>query len=464
MVGNRDRWTRISALSLALLFVTFGVVTVIRSAFQDVRKTDLTVYLRAGWAVRTGENLYSVTDEHGWHYHYPPLLASLLVPVAQPPANVDAKPLVPFATVVVIWYLLGIACIIASVKLMAGTVGPTAVHRDGKYRRWLLYIPLWVLAPALFSSLSRGQVNELVLLLLVGMIVAASGGSRLAAGMWLAGATCIKLFPAYLLIYPLWKRDYRWLGGTAIGLVLGLLIVPSAIIGPARTMSLYGDWGRHFLQPVLGESDDTARNRELLGATATDNQSIQGVLHNVSNLDRATRPKTAAIGTKIGHWLIGGLMTLVTLFIAQRSQLKEPYREALTLSGLIVPMMLISPVCHLHYFVLLLPVIMTVIACHLNFGQRVRPALKGVLVLVFFTGLLPRIPGLEYSRDIGLASLGALVLWIAALIELSGEAVMKIRLPGIDRARRMWGRRKMVIVHEAGERPRMIEQQKRRAS
>lgn len=458
---HRDRWTRISAISLVALFVAFGVVTVIRSAFQEVRKTDLTVYLRAAWAVRTGEDLYSVTDEHGWHYHYPPLLASLLVPIAQPPIGSDAQPLLPFATVVILWYLLGLGCLFISVKLLGGSLGPTGVHRDGKYRRWLLYFPLWVLVPALCSSLGRGQVNELILLLLVGMIVSACAGSRFAAGLWLAGAACIKLIPIYLLVYPLWRRDYRWIAGTAVGLVFGLLVLPSAIIGPSRTIALYGDWGRHFLKPAIGQGEDTARNRELLGATATDNQSIQGILHNSLNLDRSTRPKTAAVITKITHWVVGALLTLVTLYVASRSKLKEPYREALTLSSLIVCMLLVSPVSHLHYFVWLLPIIMTVVACHLTFGQRVRPALVGVLVLVFFTGLLPRIPGLEYSRDIGLASFGAVALWAAALIELSGEAVIKVRLPGIDRARRFWGRRKMVTIHEAGERPRMMEQRRR---
>jgi hypothetical protein len=245
---------------------------------------------------------------------------------------------------------------------------------------------------------------------------------------------------------------------------MGLFVIPAAIIGPSKTISLYGDWGRHFLQPALVEGTDSTRSVELLGMTATDNQSIQGVLHNILNLDRSTRPKTGSICIKVSHWLIGGLLTWLTLFVAKRSQLKEPFREALTLCGLLVPMLLISPVCHLHYFVLLLPVVMTLIASHLTFGQRVRPALKGALVLVFFTGLLPRIPGLEYSRDIGLASVGALALWAATLIELSGEAVLRIRLPGIDKARRMWGRRKMITIHEAGQHPRMVEQQRRKAS
>jgi hypothetical protein len=457
MAVNRDRWTRVLMIVLAVFFIGFGVITLIRSAFQEVKKTDLTVYLRAAWAVRNGEDLYSVTDEHGWHYHYPPLLASLLVPFAQPPASIDEKPLVPFATVVVLWYILGLACVLGAVKLLAGTIGPSGVHRDGKYRRWLIYFPLLIMMPALASSLGRGQINELVLLLLVGMMIAAAAGSRFAAGVWLAGAACFKVIPLFLVVYPLWKRDTKWLAGLALGLALGLIVIPSAIIGPSRTVTLYRNWGRHFIQPALVASDDSPRNREILGATATDNQSLQGIIHNTWNLDRTTRPTTIAVLTKIVHWFIGGLMTIYTLVIAARSELKNPIKEVLSLGALIVPMLLISPVTHLHYFVWLLPVVMAVIASHLAYGQRVRPALLGVLWLVFVTGLLPRIPGLHYARDIGLASIGAIGLWAACLIELSGEAKLKIRLPGIEKARKMFRRRKWVTVHHANSRPRQME-------
>ena len=93
--------------------------------------------------------------------------------------------------------------------------------------------------------------------------------SRFAAGAWLAGAIAIKIIPAFLLVYPLWKRDWRWLGGSAAGCVLGLFILPAAVVGPGRTAELYRDWVRQVVRPGLTEDVGTDRSRELLGMTAT---------------------------------------------------------------------------------------------------------------------------------------------------------------------------------------------------
>lgn len=463
MFRRMDKWTRLSIVLLAALFVGFGVLTFVRSAMQSVRKTDLTVYLRAAWAVRSGEDLYTVQDEHGWHYHYPPLLAAALVPFAQPPVGSEETPLVPFGTVVVLWYCAGVALVSLAGPWLASRVGTLAVHREGRYRFWLVHAPLWILLPALGSSLGRGQVNELVLILLTGMVISAVNGHRFAAGVWLASAICIKVIPAYLIVYPLWRRDTRWLAGMATGLVVGLFLLPSAVVGPRRTVELYGSWIDKIIHPAASGETTTDRGRELLSMIATDNQSFQGMFHNWGNLDRATRPTTASPATRIAHVLCTLLMTVITLAAGHRSRMKDPQREAVAITALFIPMLLASPVCHLHYFVLLLPPIVAIVAGHLVNGQRVRPALAGGLILVFITQLLPRIPGLEIARDVGLASLGAMIVWASAIIELSGEAMLKVKLPGSRGPRSRWWPRKIVTVHQAGERPTIVENPRRRA-
>lgn len=457
-----DRFARWSVLLLTVLFAVFGAITFMRSAMQQTRKTDLTVYLRAAWAVHENEDLYRVTDEHDWHYHYPPLLAALLVPFAQPPLGSEAKPWIPFGTVVILWYLASVAFVVTSSPWLASRIGCDAVHRNGRYRRWLLHAPIWVLLATLGSSLGRGQVNELVLILLTGMVVAAVGGSSFVAGTFLAGAACIKVIPIYLIVYPLWRRDTRWLAGTAVGLVMGLFVVPAAVVGPARTAHLYVEWADLILHPMVIDGAESDRGQELLGMTATDNQSFQGVVHNMRYADRATRPVTADASTRILHVLFAGLMTIVTLVAGSRSDLKEPQRGALALTGLFVPMLLSSPVCHLHYFVLLMPLVVALLAAHLVNGHRVRPALAGTLVIVFFTQLLPRIPGLETARDIGVASFGALLLWAASIIELN-EGKLKLRLPGYRKAMLMYRGYKTVTVHEPGMRPKTTEPSRRLA-
>ena len=381
--------------------------------------------------------MYAVTDEHGWHYHYPPLTAALLTPLAQPPAESKEKALVPFSTVAAGWFLVGIGCVMLSIHRLSRTVGSTGLFRDGKYQFWLVHVPLWVLLPTLGALLSRGQVNEWILVLLSGMIVLAIGRQSFLAGLCLAGAACIKVVPLFLIVYPLWKRDTKWLAGTAAGLVVGLFIIPAAIIGPKATLSSYRQWANQIVHPVLADGANGDRSRELLDLNGTDNQSIQGMLHNWRHFDRATRPALPEPSTRMAHWLIGGLMTVVTVLIGARSTLKEPHRESLAISALIVPMLLISPVTHLHYFVLLMPLVVALIGSHMSNARKVRPALMATLVCVLMIGVFVRLPGCEMLRDIGLMSIASVALWAAALIELSGEAKLKVKLPGRDYVREL---------------------------
>ena len=81
------RFERVCLCIIAVAFIVFSLITVDREALQTWHKGDLGVYLRAAWAVRIGANPYHATDNHGWHYLYPPLLAVLLVPLADPPPS-----------------------------------------------------------------------------------------------------------------------------------------------------------------------------------------------------------------------------------------------------------------------------------------------------------------------------------------------------------------------------------------
>src|SRR6267154_31891 len=99
---------RAALMLLALVPIVFGVLVEVRGAFLQTRRTDLAVFARAAWAVRSGIDVYSVTDEKGLHYHYPPLLAILMAPLADPPPGVPMVAAVPFAVTVGVWYLLSV--------------------------------------------------------------------------------------------------------------------------------------------------------------------------------------------------------------------------------------------------------------------------------------------------------------------------------------------------------------------
>src|ERR1035437_690491 len=83
----RQRWsfTRGERIVLAIVLAAiliFGFVLERRTALRNQPMTDLGVFACAAWSVATDANLYTVSDWHGWHYHYPPLMAILMRPFA----------------------------------------------------------------------------------------------------------------------------------------------------------------------------------------------------------------------------------------------------------------------------------------------------------------------------------------------------------------------------------------------
>src|SRR5438105_2103425 len=99
-----SRWEKLGVAAFFLVLAAFGALVEVRTVFLDRRMGDLDVFLRAAWAVRTGNDPYAVTSDNDWHYLYPPLYAILLTPLADPPPGCESNDYVPFPWSVAICY------------------------------------------------------------------------------------------------------------------------------------------------------------------------------------------------------------------------------------------------------------------------------------------------------------------------------------------------------------------------
>lgn len=434
-IGSLSRWERFGLLSLLLAFLVQGANVVNRSAFLERRFTDLGIYLRAAWAARTGQDIYSVTD-NGCHYVYPPTLAILLTPFAEPPPAQLDQPHVPFLSSVVIWYAFSVFCGLWAIHLLASSLerscGSSPVMDS---RRWwaLRCIPLLVCLPPFLGTLVHGQVNLLMLLLVSGSIAACLRGQSVVAGLCLSGAICLKIFPAFLLLFPFCRRDYRYLAGTAAGVFLLVVVVPTLYWGPERTLEQHRRFAEVVLMPGLGTSDDKTVAKELTEVTATDSQSLAAIFHKTLHLNRETRPHHASESVRLLALLVGGLLGLVTLFAGRRRSGHSPRRDLLFFGCLIVVMLALCPVTHLPYFVLLIPLVMVLVDWFLPAtaaGGWLTPGLSAWNTLVVLLGInimariLPHWPDFFLFRDLGVSMYAALILWLVGTLTLlrSGAA------------------------------------------
>ncbi len=422
------RWEKAGLVLLIAFFVLFGVSVEYRSAFLTRRMTDLGVYLRAAWAVQDGQDLYDVTDNNGWHYLYPPLFAILLVPFADPPPGVFPEAVVPFEVSVALWYLFSVLCLVVAVHWLASALeqtspDPSVRHQPPGCRRWwaLRFLPVVVCLPAIGQTLSRGQVNLLLLALLCGMMAAALRGKSFRAGLWLAGAVCLKIIPGFLLLYPLWRRDWKWVAGWAVGMLVGYAAVPAAVLGPARAWEYHEALVAKVLSPGVGQGDDHSRDDEIMKMTRNDSQSFLAAIHNTMYPDRWTRPEFPTETVRRVALGLGILMLVLTLAAAGWRKRPGPAGEVQFLGALILVMLLSSPICHQHYFCLALPFVMGVVQSSgltdwsRGWGTPAWRILAGVFLFDVLVCTLPILPPLEILRDLCSSLYGNLAVWGAGV-------------------------------------------------
>ena len=96
-----------------------------------------------------------------------------------------------------------------------------------------------------------------------------------------------------------------------------------------------------------------------------------------------------------------------------------------------VIMILLSPVCHLHYFCLSVPLTMGLLAAVLeeDGSRRARIGVFAVLAFYGAANIVPHLPKFQLLRDCGLATYAALLLWLAGLVILWSRGRSASALP-----------------------------------
>ncbi|HEV8061821.1 MAG TPA: glycosyltransferase family 87 protein [Gemmataceae bacterium] len=417
-------WERVGLYYLAAVVIIFGAVTELRSAFLHRRMGDAGVFFRAAWAVRSGADIYDVTDDNHWHFNYPPLFAILMTPLADAPPNESQAGLLPFGASIGIWYTFNIACLIFAVHMLASALEASSTRPDVRgqpayCRRWwyLRVLPILVCLPPVGLSLMRGQVNMVLLLLLAGLAASAMRGRSGSAGLWLAGAICLKVIPAFLLLFPLWRRDRRCLIFCGFGLFAGLVAIPLLALGPTRAVSSYQSFFEGVLAPGLGLSMHPTRARELLDVTATASQSFQATLHNTLHPHRWYRPNHASDAVVWTGRLLGLSFTVFTLIAYGWRRKRDGLDSLVLLACLVLCMLFLSPICHLHYFTLSILLIMglTLAEWEKRADLRLSLGLGLLLAINVVANALPNFDGFELFRDLGLAMYAGIWLWLSGV-------------------------------------------------
>lgn len=244
-------------LFVGLLLAIFAAVSIqytIKTLDLRAGKQDRSAILR--WREQLlhldgGENIYA-------HYNYPnpPIMALLLRPLADLPPLAGA----------LVWYYLKVGMALAAFAMSfrlaedAGRPFPT----------WAKGLTVVLSLRPVIGDLTHGNVNLLILFLVVAALAAFRHGRDLPAGVLLALAIACKVTPALFVPYFVWKRAWRMLAGVAVGLVLFFFVIPAAVLGWDANWELLGTWVSQMVTPFLVGGVVTSEHQ---------NQSLPGLVH-----------------------------------------------------------------------------------------------------------------------------------------------------------------------------------------
>lgn len=428
-------WERNSLFAVLLVTLAFGALVVHRSAFQDERRTDATVYFRAGWAIRNGTNPYEVPDDRKLHFAYPPVVAVFFAPLADAPPGVEREWMLPYEATISLWIALSILATFLAVHWFAQALEESAREPALRLppvgsRRWWYnrMLPIYICIAPIGGTYSRGQITPFLLLFVAGMILATVRGKRFTSGLWLAAAMCAKIIPGLLLIFPVLRRDYRALAGVAVGLFIGIAVLPSAELGITGAVEVHEQFADHMIKPALGLGGTTTMQREMMSMKRPGCQSLKAIIHNYQHWDRETRPDTASRFTNLAHLGISFVLVAGLMFAFGWKRSLDGIGMMTMIGGLLVVMCIISPESHTHYFCFAIPLVMALAYRSLEARPDRLVPTGGTLALVCFAGFcfaMVSVPFWEMRREAGIPLFASLLLWVAAIRQLRNEPVVR---------------------------------------
>ena len=237
---RRAVWVVAGAIALAAAIVHSSKAADQRSAFIRWRPQVLEFW--------RGVNIYETR-----YFPNPPIMPISLTPLMS----------LPPVTGAMCWFGLKIAFAAVSVLLCFRMVKPEGRPLPSWFQAGVLF---FCLRPFL-SDLHHGNNNLLILFLVVCSLESWRRGHDLLAGLLLALSISYKVTPALFVFYFMVKGSWRVVGATALGMVLFLFVVPSAVIGVEFNNECLRSWCHHMLSPFLtkGASSPQEINQSMVG-------------------------------------------------------------------------------------------------------------------------------------------------------------------------------------------------------
>ncbi|MDD5488131.1 MAG: glycosyltransferase family 87 protein [Candidatus Omnitrophica bacterium] len=416
---------KVFVVLVVCVLVGFGV-------YHDMRtvsgSNDLDTYYTAGKFMREGVTVYraEVFSTTVSPYLYLPLFAILVSPLT----------LLSLRVASLVWYLLGLSFFIMSFLITVRLVSGTFDWRGIFSRRSLILniISVLFIFSALLDNISLAQVDFMIYFLIVLSLYAHEKHRDLWAGIIIAAAGVIKIYPLFLLLYFTFKGKVRIIAGALIGIFLFVFAVPVACMGVDRFRSEMGDWARMkmapYARPPAKRLEDNYTHFESLCKLS--NQSLSAVLARYLT-DYYYDPKADIedidewVGNNIKHKIpfpvklppyqvevatkFISLMILLVSFSAVVMGRKRSSRESTSVeyAVMLLCMILLFPVVQTH---LLASMVFPVLAFNTVRGKMPEKVERVADIVFIIAFLLYALQADRFMKSLGSGAMSVLVMWV----------------------------------------------------
>lgn len=395
-------WQHNGRVLLAAGFIALVITAVMLIKLGEADFKDAEVWWNAGRRVLAGETVVGIRD-----YRYPPAFAVMISPLA-------AAPLYVFCFT---WYLVNLGLFVVSLRLAVQLVNPASSWSELP-RYWL---PVLLVAVFAIDNLFLGQTNVLVMLLVYWALLEVSRKREWLAGIPLAGAIAVKVFPATLIGYLAYRLRVKAVVATVAASLLFMLVVPAPVRGARRNYEETRAWWVRVVEPYLsrGKAGDWGQHALDFG-----NQSLQAVAHryltNVNAYVIARDPQRslyvnfADLTPKAVNLILLALFAALGVSFVAASGLRRPsdrLQQATEYSLAVILVLLVSALSWTYFFVMLLLPIATALTLLARGSLRPGTAwmLKAGLVA---SGLAAPLLMSSYARALGHVFWATMVLYV----------------------------------------------------
>ncbi len=353
----------VQALLLALVVAGCAAAPV-ANAFGERGNKDYPLWYKTGQKFLHGEELYP-TNGDVFPFMYPPFAAFALGALSN---------LGPTGMVLALVALNAVSVFLAielSVRLVAGTPVVSL---------WLRAIPAAVCLFFIADMFTLGQPNLGLMVLILGGLMLLRNGRWAWAGGLFALATAIKAFPAVVLVYLLWRREWKAAGAMVAVTALLIAVVPAPQRGFERNLVEVRTWADGMLfrsgEQGVGQRPEQSvswRNQSLLGVghrylrpanAEADAFDINIPPQYVNLADLSYRQASLVL---MGCSALLGLGFILVLPVRANRTRRT---DALELSLLLLLMVIGTPYAFSYYFVWLIPPLTVCVARGLHGPRR----------------------------------------------------------------------------------------------